>query len=125
MLYTAAKHLHLTAVGLSILLFVVRFLWSQFDRSVLDKKWAKVLPHIIDTILLLSAAWLCVLISQYPFQADWVTFKVIGVVAYILMGMVALKWSRTVAMRWVGFIGALAWIAVIGKVAVTKQALMF
>ena len=38
-MYMMAKHLHLTAVGLSILFFIFRFIWSQFDSTALNKKW--------------------------------------------------------------------------------------
>lgn len=124
-MYLMAKHIHLTAVVLSVALFTLRFVWAQFDPGFLNKKWVKIVPHIVDTILLVSAIWLCTLISQYPFVSEWVTFKVIGVLAYILMGLLALKWGRTVTMRWVGFVGALAWLALTAKVAISKQALMF
>ncbi len=122
-MYIMAKHLHLTAVVLSILLFVIRFIWSQFDASILQKKWVKVVPHIIDTVLLASAIWLCVILSQYPFVQSWLTFKVLGVIAYILLGLVALKWASTAAGRWLGFFGALAVLMATAMVAVTKQPL--
>ncbi len=89
---------------------------------MLEKKWVKVVPHIVDTFLLLSALTLCVLISQYPFVNGWLTEKLFAVIAYIVMGYVCLK-GRTVTLRWVGLIGALSWIALIGKLAVTKQAI--
>ncbi len=83
-MYMMAKHLHMTAVGLSILFFVFRFIWSQFDATALSKKWVKILPHIIDTVLLASAIWLCIILSQYPLVNAWLTFKVVGVVLYIV-----------------------------------------
>jgi len=122
-MYVMAKHLHLTAVGLSILLFVLRFLWSQANPHILQKKWLKILPHVIDTLLLGSAIGLCLIIQQYPFVNDWVTFKLLGLLAYIGLGLVALKLGKTPLIRWVGFVGALGCLALIGKVAVTKQIL--
>lgn len=122
-MYTMAKHLHLTAVVLSILLFILRFVWSQFDSNILQKKWAKIVPHIIDTVLLASAIWLCIILSQYPFVQSWLTFKVLGVIAYILLGLVALKWASSALGRWAGFIGALAVLMATAMVAVTKQPL--
>ncbi len=124
-MYAAVKHIHLTAIALSILLFVIRFIWSQFNPAFLQKKWVKIVPHIIDTVLLLSALWLCVIISQYPFVNDWLTFKVVGLVAYILLGMFALKWGRSAPMRWIGFIGAIIWLVLIANVAITKQPMFF
>lgn len=124
-MYLMAKHLHLTAIALSVFLFIFRFMLSQFNSELLTRKWLKILPHVIDTCLLASALWLCFLIDQYPFVQGWLTFKVVGLVAYILMGMFALKWGRNKPLRWIGFIGALTWLGLIAKVAVSKQPLFF
>ena len=122
-MYMMAKHLHMTAVGLSILLFVFRFIWSQFDASVLSKKWVKILPHTVDTVLLASAIWLCVILSQYPFVNAWLTFKVVGVVLYIVFGLFALKKAKTTMGKWSFFVAALAVLMATAMVAVTKQPL--
>ena len=122
-MYMMAKHLHMTAVGLSILLFVFRFIGSQFDASVLSKKWVKILPHIVDTVLLASAIWLCVILSQYPFVNAWLTFKVVGVVLYIVFGLFALKKAKTTMGKWSFFVAALAVLMATAMVAVTKQPL--
>lgn len=120
-MYMMAKHLHMTAVGISVLLFVFRFIYGQMNPSFLQKKWVKVVPHIIDTVLLGSAIWLCVILSQYPIVNGWLTAKVIGVVGYILFGLLALK-SETPVKKWGGFAGALIVLGVTAKVAITKQA---
>jgi len=122
-MYMMAKHLHLTAVGLSILFFVFRFIWSQFDASALSRKWVKILPHIIDTVLLGSAIWLCVILSQYPIVNAWLTFKVIGVVLYIVFGLFALKKAKTPIGKWGFFVAALIVLMATAMVAVTKQPL--
>ncbi|TDF42303.1 invasion protein [Alteromonadaceae bacterium M269] len=120
-MYAAIKHLHLTAVALSVLLLVLRFIWLQRSSDMLQKKWVKIVPHAIDTVLLLSAATLCVLIAQYPFVHGWITEKFIAVIIYIFMGFVALKIGKTKRTQWIGFVGAIFWLAVIGKLAVLKQ----
>ena len=122
-MYMMAKHLHLTAVGLSILFFIFRFIWSQFDATALSKKWVKILPHIIDTVLLASAIWLCFILSQYPLVNPWLTFKVIGVVLYIAFGLFALKKAKTALAKWGFFVAALAVLMATAMVAVTKQPL--
>ncbi|WP_342807460.1 SirB2 family protein [Alteromonas sp. M12] len=53
------KHLHLTAVALSIILFILRFVWLQRNSTLLHKKWVKIVPHVIDTLLLVTAITLC------------------------------------------------------------------
>jgi len=122
-MYMMAKHLHLTAVGLSILFFIFRFIWIQLDANALSKKWVKILPHIIDTVLLGSAVWLCIILSQYPFVNAWLTFKVIGVILYIVFGLFALKKAKTTLSKWAFFIAAIGVLMATAMVAVTKQPL--
>ena len=122
-MYMMAKHLHLTAVALSILFFIFRFIWSQFDATALSKKWVKIAPHIIDTVLLASAIWLCIILSQYPLVNAWLTFKVIGVVLYIVFGLFALNKAKTAVGRWAFFVAAIAVLMATAMVAVTKQPL--
>lgn len=124
-MYTAVKHIHLTCIALSVLLFILRFIWTMTQSSMLQKKWVKIAPHIVDTLLILSAATLCVLISQYPFVTPWVTEKLVGLFMYVFMVALALKMARTNFMRVIGFIGALSWIAFTALVAVTKQPILF
>lgn len=124
-MYMMAKHLHLTAVALSVLLFILRFIWVQMDPAALQRKWLKIVPHVIDTILLATAVWLCVLLSQYPFAQTWLTFKLIGVIAYIVLGLIALKKAKTAPVRWITFLLALGVLAATAKVAITKQPLFF
>ncbi|MGB3727613.1 MAG: SirB2 family protein [Glaciecola sp.] len=122
-MYMMAKHLHLTAIALSFALFVVRFVLTMKQSQMLQKKWLKITPHIVDTVLLISIVLLCVELSLYPFINEWATSKLIGLVLYILSVAFALKWARNNLMRVVGFAGAVAWLVVTGSIAVTKNTL--
>lgn len=124
-MYMFVKHLHLTAVALSLSLFLVRFVWLMKASPSLQKKWVKVVPHVVDTVLLASAIGLCFILSQYPLVNDWLTAKVLGVAFYILMGLYTLKLAKTKMTQWIGFAGAFAWVVFTLKVAVTKQPLLF
>ena len=124
-MYAIVKHIHLTAIAISLALFLLRFIWTLSQSPMLQKKWVKVLPHVVDTLLLLSAATLCVLIEQYPFVTPWVSEKLLALVMYVFMVTLALKIAKTGFMRVVGLIGALSWVAFAGFVAVSKQALIF
>ncbi|WP_293266598.1 SirB2 family protein [Neptunomonas sp.] len=121
-LYPIIKHIHLTSVTLSILFFIVRGAGMLFDAQWLQKKLIKVLPHIIDTILLISAIALTFAINQYPFQADWLSAKVVGLILYIVLGTVALKRGKTKAIRISAFVLALLCITYILSVAITHNA---
>nr|WP_102798429.1 SirB2 family protein [Bowmanella denitrificans] len=124
-MYMMVKHLHLTAIAISLSLFILRFFWQLRGSPMLHKKWVKIVPHVVDTLLLASAVTLCVMIAQYPFVHAWVTEKLMAVLFYILLGLVALKLGRTNTIRWIGFVGAISWLAFAAKVAIFKQPILF
>ena len=124
-MYSIIKNLHLSIIVISVLLFILRFIWTLTQSQMMEKKWLKIVPHVVDSGLLLSALALCVMLGQYPFVDPWLTEKMLGLLMYIFMGTIALKTGKTGFMRAVGFVGALSWLAFMGVIAITKQALLF
>ncbi len=120
-MYYVIKNLHVTCVVLSATGFLLRGLWMMTGSPLLQHRLTRVLPHLVDSLLLLSAIALAVMIQQYPFSAGWVTAKVFGLLAYILLGTVALKRGRTLGMRTTAFVGALLVYAWIVSIALTKN----
>ena len=106
-MYIAFKHAHMMFAVISGLFFLVRGCWMMMDSSMLQKKWVKILPHVNDTLLLICAIVLCIMLQQYPLQQSWLTVKVVALIAYILLGVVALKRGKTKAIRVVAFGAAL------------------
>ncbi len=123
-MYMALKHSHMLFATLSVLLLLVRFALSFTNSTLLQTKFLKIVPHVVDTLLLLSAVWLMFTISQYPFTSPWLTEKVIGVAAYIALGFMALK-GRTTALRAIALLGALGWLGLVIRVAITKTPVLF
>jgi len=105
-MYLALKHIHLTAVGLSFALFALRAFWMLRESPQLQKRWVKIVPHIIDTVLLISAISLAAVLQQYPFVDSWLTAKVLALLAYIGFGTVALKRGRSRNIRMAALAGA-------------------
>ncbi|MDK2778809.1 MAG: SirB2 family protein [Pseudomonadota bacterium] len=89
--YSILKHSHAGLAYLTILLFVGRFLLFYFYPVWRRNKVIKILPHVLDTLLLVFAILLCIRIAQYPLTDSWLTAKVIGLIAYIGFGSVAIK----------------------------------
>ncbi|MBU1435976.1 MAG: SirB2 family protein [Gammaproteobacteria bacterium] len=123
-MYMALKHTHLLLVALSLSLLVLRFILSLKGSALLQRKFLKIAPHVVDTLLLLSAVGLMITINQYPFVTPWLTEKFIGILAYIALGVMALK-GRTLALRVFAFVGALGWLVLVVKVAITKTPVLF
>lgn len=121
MFYYTLKHIHVTLVGLSAAGFLLRGLWMVTGSRLLHHRLTRILPHVIDTLLLASALVLAWMISQYPFVAGWVTAKVFGLLLYIVLGTIALKRGKTFGVRLVAFLGAVLTYAWIVSVAITKN----
>lgn len=99
MSYLALKHLHVTCAVLSGLGFLWRASLMWRESPALQHRLARVLPHLVDTLLLGSALTMAWLSAQYPFAADWLTAKLFALLAYIVLGSIALKRGRTLAIR--------------------------
>ena len=78
------------------------------DSPLLRARWIRVVPHIIDTTLLASAIALAVILRQYPLAVGWLTAKLLALLCYIGLGMIALRFGRTRGVR------LLAWLAAQG-----------
>lgn len=121
--YLPIKHIHMTLVAFSVLFFVIRAALMFMNKPIHDKKWAKMTSRVTDTFLLVSAIVLCTIISQYPFVDNWLTEKVLCLLAYIILAYVALYRANTTKTKLLTTIGAVGWVLIAGKIAVLKQAM--
>jgi uncharacterized membrane protein SirB2 len=118
--YVGVRDLHVGAVVLSITLFVVRAAWRQRAPQRLQQKWVRIVPHVIDTVLLLSGIWLAWQLGAAGVRG-WLPAKLVALVLYVVLGTVALKRGRTSAVRLAAAVAAVATFAYIASVAVTKS----
>jgi len=105
--YLLIKHLHVTAAVLSILFFIVRAYWSVSENALLQKKVVKVAPHLIDTVLLVCAILLSMMLGAAAAQ-PWVLTKIVLLIVYIGVGSIAIKYGRTPRSRAVAALIAVA-----------------
>lgn len=112
--------MHVGAVVASFGLFFLRGVWMMTVPAKLEARWVRVVPHIVDTVLLASAITLAVLSAQYPFVQPWLTAKVVALVLYILLGTVALRRGRTRRVRIIAWFLALLVFGYIVSVAMTR-----
>lgn len=123
-MYEGLKHFHLLTIALSATLLSVRFALLMANSPLREKKFLKIFPHIVDTALLISGAAL--IIGFIPWSAaPWLPSKLTCVLAYIALGFFALKLAKNNWLRVFAFFGALGWLLMAGKVAITKTPLLF
>jgi uncharacterized membrane protein SirB2 len=122
--FTFLISLHLTTVVLTISLFVLRYWWRFTGNPRVQARWVRVVPHAVDTLLLLSGLGLIVVTRYIPFTANgaWLTEKLFGVIIYIVLGFIALGRHRPRSQQtgFIAFLLGLVVLYIIIKLAATK-----
>jgi len=119
------KHLHMTLAVLSIGLFTLRFFWLLTHSDKLQAKWVKITPHIVDTLLLSLGVVMAIQYSMNPMEQLWLGEKLLAIVAYIFTGYYTLKLARNKLMQIIGYFGAMGWVMLIVRLAMTREPLFF
>jgi len=121
MSYLIVKNLHTLAALLTISGFILRGYWMITGSDKLTHRVTRTAPHIVDTVFLLSGIAMLGMLSLNPLTQDWLLAKFAGLIAYILLGTVAIRRGPTMQVRKAAFVGALAIFAYIVGVALTKS----
>lgn len=117
--YLAVRQVHVGAAGLSLALFIWRGARVLRDPGTRLPRWSRVVPHVVDTVLLVSALWLAFQLGAGT--RGWLAPKIAGVVLYIVLASIALKRARRAPARLGAFIAALLAFTYVVSVAVTKS----
>ena len=115
-MYPIVKHFHVVLVVTSLTLFQFRYWRYQVAEHNLPKLM-KIMPHVIDTLLLVSGISLAVWAGFSPMQFDWLWYKLLALLLYILMGTLAMKKSGSI--QWMGYL--LATAAVVYMILAARQ----
>jgi uncharacterized membrane protein SirB2 len=121
MSFLLLKNVHIFFVAASYALFFLRGVWSLNGSAIMRKRWVKIVPHVVDTLLLISALALALTIGQYPFVDAWLTAKIVGLLLYVVLGFVALREGMNKSLRFIAWLAAQATFAYIVLVAVTHN----
>jgi uncharacterized membrane protein SirB2 len=120
-LYETLKLIHVGTAILTISGFILRSYWMYTGSSKLLLKTVRILPHIVDTVFLLSGIALIVTLNLPVLSQNWLLVKFVALVAYIVFGAIALGRGKTMQSRTTAFVLALATFAYIAGVALSKS----
>ena len=118
------KIIHITCALISISGFVGRGILMIRESSLLSARWIKVLPHINDTVLLVSAIMLASQWGWSALQMPWLLTKIMALLVYIALGVLALKKGRNKVIRTSAWLAAILTFSYIIAVAITKNPLL-
>lgn len=118
-MYPIVKQLHVILVITSITLFQFRYWRFQVYKQT-PHRFFKVLPHGIDTLLMLSGISLAVMAHISPINSSWLLYKLLLLLAYILLGTLAMK--RQGMTQWLSYLLASAVVLYMLLIAYHKTA---
>lgn len=119
--YVTLKLIHQCAVVLSVTGFFLRGAASFAGANWVRGSAARTLPHVVDTVLLLSALMMVWMLRLAPTDAPWLMAKTVGLVVYVCLGVLALRPSLSLRVRSAAWVAALVTVAWIVSVALTKS----
>ncbi len=85
----------------------------------------RIAPHGVDALFLATGITLAMMLQQFPDPQPWLIAKIVGLVAYVVAGSMALKRARHYRQRAGWFVVALVCFAYIVSVALTRHVLGF
>jgi uncharacterized membrane protein SirB2 len=121
--YETLKWLHVAAVIASGAGFLARAALMLTGSARLNLRYVRVAPHVVDTVLLAAAVAMAVMASISPLAHPWLAAKIIGLLAYIVLGSIALRYGRTLRARVVALAGAVLVFAYIVGTALRRDPL--
>lgn len=123
--HSTLKAVHLACVTLSLAGFLWRGGLMLRGSSLLWNRWVRTLPHLVDTLLLISGLWMVFNLRLNPLATDWLAAKLLALLAYVILGAIALRRGRTRRTRQLALLAALAVFAYMVAVALRRTPLPF
>jgi len=124
-LYPQVRLAHIGLVLISGFLFAARGAGVLVGAPWSMAPAVRRLSYAIDTALLGAALWLLYILDLNPFAVPWLSTKIALLLAYIVLGTLALKRARTMRVRLLCFVAALLCFGFMLTVARAHQPLGF
>jgi uncharacterized membrane protein SirB2 len=115
--YPQIRFVHILAIFLSGSLFALRGLGMLAGARWPQAFVVRYLSYTIDTVLLTAALMLVAILPAAMFANHWLTVKLVLVVAYVVIGVFALRRVRSRTIRATCYVAALLVFATIVGIA--------
>ncbi len=122
MSYLALKQAHMLLAAISVTGFALRWFGRRSGAGFVTGRATRILPHLVDTLLLVAGIVLALRIAQYPLVHPWLTAKIAGLLIYIALGVVAMRSAPASARSTGAFCAALVVFGWMVSVARSKSA---
>ena len=119
--YNILKLGHVACVVISGSMFVYRYAKLRLHPDQSLPKALKILPHVNDTVLLVCAIGMLILIGLNPFTTPWLLAKIVALLVYIALGAICMRSLPGSRSQTVSFVAAISVFAYILLVGLSKQ----
>ena len=119
------KIFHVTLAILTGISFLSRGLARLRSNRPIQAKWLRIVPHIIDTFLLLTAVLLVIQLGYDPLTESWLLVKIVMLLSYVAFGIAMMRANVTYRVRVSLFALALCCYGYIVGVALTRNPYIF
>lgn len=88
------RAIHILCAILTGISFFLRGLWMIQGSPLSNALLTRILPHVIDSILLVTALIMVWQWSLDPLQLPWLLAKIVALLVYIGLGLMAFRFAR-------------------------------
>ncbi|MEE9397618.1 MAG: SirB2 family protein [Methylococcales bacterium] len=117
------KSIHVFCAVASISGFIARYFMREVGIAYLKRKWIIIVPHVIDTVLLITGIWQAVRLNLSPTVVPWLMAKIIALFLYVAIGIYTFRLAKNNNQRTIGFVLAIFSFFYIAVVAIFKTPL--
>jgi len=121
--YEIARSLHVGCALVSAFGFLLRAALMLRASALLERRFVRVAPHVVDTLLLAAARTVLATARLNPLVIPWLAAKLVALAAYVVLGAIALRHGRTRNARIAALVGALLALANIFATAASRSPL--
>lgn len=121
--HATLKLVHQASALISIAGFLLRGGLMLRGSALLQQRWMRTWPHVIDTLLLASGLWMAISLHLHPGNSPWLGAKLIALLLYIALGFVALRLGKTRRIRIAAFVAAIGCFGYILTAATSRTVL--
>ena len=117
------KYVHIVSVAASFGLFFLRGLWVMQSYPDPQEKWVRVLPQVVDAVLVLSAVAVLATSPLKGWPGDWLTVKLALIAVYAVLALYLFRAARALAAKFLAWLLGLLVLLFIATIAVLHNPL--
>ena len=115
------KYIHILSVAASFALFFIRGIWLMQSYPPAQERWVKILPHVVDGLLVASALGMLAMVPATADYKAWMTIKLVLIGVYVFLVVFVIRLARARWQRFAAWLLALLVFLFVTSIAVLRN----